>query len=281
MARWMRPCNDFVFKRIFGVEENSDLLLSFLNAVLRPQPGAELTEITLIDPHLIPDQVGDKASILDVKAITRSGERINIEVQLHNKYDMEKRALYYWAKMYEEQLGESSLYKHLRKTITINILDFQCLPTDAFHSIFRLQEESRGFLLTNDLEIHFLELSKLRGSDVNMNDPLVNWLLFVGAQDERTVDLLARNEPVIRKAKTVLEFLNQNDEARKLYEIRVKALRDEANMIEGAKEEGRAEGEAKGKAEIAKNMLVAGMSIEQISALTGLSPVEIKRLAKQ
>lgn len=118
-----------------------------------------------------------------------------------------------------------------------------------------------------------------------MNDPLVNWLLFVGAQDERTVDLLARNEPVIRKAKTVLEFLNQNDEARKLYEIRVKALRDEANMIEGAKEEGRAEGEAKGKAEgkaeIAKNMLVAGMSIEQISALTGLSPVEIKQLAKQ
>lgn len=56
-------------------------------------------------------------------------------------------------------------------------------------------------------------------------------------------------------------------------------------MIEGAKEEGRAEGEAKGKAEgkaeIAKNMLVAGMSIEQISDLTGLSPVEIKRLAKQ
>lgn len=88
-----------MFKRIFGVEENKDILLSFLNSTLKRPEGQELKEIELVDPHIHPDQVGDKASILDVKARTKTGVRIHIEIQLHNKYDIEKRSLYYWAKL--------------------------------------------------------------------------------------------------------------------------------------------------------------------------------------
>ncbi|CFJ34115.1 conserved hypothetical protein [Mycobacterium tuberculosis] len=69
----------------------------------------------MVDPHINADQVGDKASILDVRAKTKTGEQINIEVQLHNKYDMEKRSLYYWAKMYEGQLAEGEPYRNLKK----------------------------------------------------------------------------------------------------------------------------------------------------------------------
>jgi predicted transposase/invertase (TIGR01784 family) len=160
------------------------------------------------------------------------------------------------------------------------------LPTDRFHSVFRLYEETEGFMLTNDLEIHFLELPKLGETDVQLDDPLVSWLLFVGAKDERTVEELAKQEPVLRKAKTVLEFLNQSDEARKLYEMRVKALKDEMNMIEGAKEEGRAEGIAEGKeegklegkAEVAKNLLALGMSVQEVAKLTGLPVTELEKL---
>ncbi|MGO0059409.1 Rpn family recombination-promoting nuclease/putative transposase [Brevibacillus fluminis] len=130
--------------------------------------------------------------------------------------------------------------------------------------------------MTNDLEIHFLELPKLRQNDVTMGDLLVNWLLFVGAKDERTVEELAKHEPAIRKAKTVLEFLNQNDEARKLYEMCVKALRDEASMMEGAKEEGK----MSGKLEVAMNMIATGMSVELIAKLTGFPAAEIEQLMR-
>lgn len=110
-----------------------------------------------------------------------------------------------------------------------------------------------------------------------MGDLLVNWLLFVGAKDERTVEELAKHEPAIRKAKTVLEFLNQNDEARKLYEMRVKALRDEASMMEGAKEEGK----MSGKLEVAMNMIATGMSVELIAKLTGFPAAEIEQLTRE
>lgn len=225
--------------------------------------------------------MGDKASILDVKARTKTGERIHIEIQLHNKYDIEKRSLYYWAKLYEEQLGESQRYKDLHKTITISIIDFKYLPTNRFHSVFRLLEGTEGFVLTDDLEIHFLELPKLGAEQQETSDLLVKWLLFLKAESETKLEELAMSEPTIRKAVNVLEFLSQDKEARKLYEMREKALRDELNMVEGAKEEGKAEGERQKAVEIAREMLAEGDSPERVAKLTKLPLEEIEKMKQQ
>lgn len=281
MTKRMNPIVDFVFKRIFGTEENKDLLLSFLNATLKPEEGKQLKEIMLVDPHINADQVGDKASILDVRAKTKAGEQINIEVQLHNKYDMEKRSLYYWAKMYEGQLAEGEPYRNLKKTVTISIVDFSYLPSKSYHSVFRLREDKEHFVLTDNLEIHFLELPKLGVEHQETSDLLVKWLLFLKADSETKLEELAMSEPTIRKAVNVLEFLSQDAEARRLYEMREKALKDEANMIQGAKEEGRTEGERQKALEIAREMLAEGDSPERVAKLTKLPLEEIEKLKRQ
>ncbi|MBC7348056.1 MAG: Rpn family recombination-promoting nuclease/putative transposase, partial [Clostridia bacterium] len=91
MSELLLPKVDFVFKRIFGSEENKDVLAAFLNAVLKPEPGRELTEVEILNPYIDKEALGDKMSILDVRARTAGGTLINIEVQLVNRYDMEKR----------------------------------------------------------------------------------------------------------------------------------------------------------------------------------------------
>ena len=81
-----------------------------------------------------------------------------------------------------------------------------------------------------------------------------------------------------------------NPEDRELYELRLKAIRDEMNIrysgyIDG-KADGMVEGEAKGKVagknerniEIAQKMLKKSMKIEDIIELTGLSQEEIEKL---
>ena len=92
----------------------------------------------------------------------------------------------------------------------------------------------------------------------------------------------SKNEE-IEKAKKELEKLAMNPEDRELYELRLKAIRDEMNIrysgyIDG-KADGMVEGEAKGKVagknerniEIAQNMLKENVNIELISKVTGLS----------
>jgi predicted transposase/invertase (TIGR01784 family) len=99
----------------------------------------------------------------------------------------------------------------------------------------------------------------------------------------------SKNEE-IEKAKKELEKLAMNPEDRELYELRLKAIRDEMNIrysgyIDG-KADGMVEGEAKGKAagknerniEIAQNMLKENVNIELISKVTGLSIDEIEKL---
>ncbi|GGA15762.1 hypothetical protein GCM10008018_70590 [Paenibacillus marchantiophytorum] len=86
-----------------------------------------------------------------------------------------------------------------------------------------------------------------------------------------------------------LEFLSQNEEARRLYEMRQKALHDEASMLYGAREEGKAEGKAEGKVEgkvegkfeVARNMLDEGITVSLIVRMTGLSESEIEELKRQ
>ena len=283
------PKVDFVFKRIFGVEENKDILLDFLNATLRESEPRPLTDIQILNPYIDKTALHDKQSILDVHARTSDGKQVNIEIQLFNRYDIERRTLYYWSKMYAHQLEEGQVYKELKKTITINILNFNFIANERYYNLFHLREDHTGMLLTDHIEIHFLELPKLQEQPAMLNDRLVKWLLFLkGIEKSELWEVIAMNEPTLQKAMDTLEFLSQNAEARRLYELRQKALHDEASQLHGARLEGRLEGKLEGKLEgrrekeleVARNLLGMGLDTAAIAQATGLSADEVEQLKK-
>lgn len=285
------PKNDFVFKRIFGSEKNTQILLAFLNSILHKDVEEPLlTEIVLLNPYTDKDSPSDKQSIFDIKAKRMDGSIVNVEMQLFNRYDNEKCALYYWGKQYTEQLKEGEPYKRLKKCVVINILDFSIISNDRYHNVFRLWEDSERILFSEDEEIHILELSKLVGKSVPKTSGLLNWLLFLKSKDKRYWEVLKMNEPILGKAMKELEYLSQDEEARRLYEMRQKALHDEASSIAGAKEEGLKEGLKKGlkkgkqegrleeKQEVAKIMLQENMDVSLILKVTGLTEEVILQL---
>ena len=102
------PKVDFVFKNIFGSPNHPEILISFLNATLKPKKKIVSVDIKKTD--IEKQYIEDKYSRLDVKATTSNDEIINIEIQLKNENNMIKRSLYYLSKMYEEQLNEKEDY---------------------------------------------------------------------------------------------------------------------------------------------------------------------------
>jgi predicted transposase/invertase (TIGR01784 family) len=121
MAR-LNPRVDLAFKKIFGVEENKDLLISLINSIVSDED--QVADLTLLNPYNPQSFKKDKLSILDIKAKGVDGTLFNIEVQITDEADYSKRALYYWAKLYTGQLKESEEYGKLNKTIGIHILNF-------------------------------------------------------------------------------------------------------------------------------------------------------------
>lgn len=103
---------------------------------------------------------------MDVRAKTKDGREIDIEIQvLPTKY-MAERTAYYWAKMYNEQIKSGEPYDKLNKCITINIVDFKCTPLSKIHTSYHITEDESGYRLTEVLEIHYLELPKLEDAAI-------------------------------------------------------------------------------------------------------------------
>jgi predicted transposase/invertase (TIGR01784 family) len=289
MAELLRPSLDFVFKGIFGTEENKDeVLLNFINEAVRETESKPFTSLTLVNTHIDKDMIDDKRSILDVRAKNEDGKQVNVEIQVKSKKNMAKRTLYYWSKLYEEQLGESKPYTDLKKTITMNIMVSRLLPNERLHNVFHLREDHTGEVLVDDIEIHFFELSKLTKAH-RMDDPLVRWLTFIKGVSQEMWEELAMGTPGLKKAMTTLEFLSQDKKMRALARAREKALRDEISELDSARKEGIAEGEQKGRAEgkeigkleVAKNLLSKDMSVSEVSEVTGLLESEIAKLKEQ
>ena len=238
----LNPKIDFVFQKIFGSEEHPEILISFLNAVLKPKKPIVSVEIKNSD--LEKEYIEDKFSRLDVKALTSNKEIINIEIQLKNEYNMIQRSLYYWSKLYEEQLSEGDRYDKLSRTVCINILDFKYLKNDRFHNGYRLKEIETNEELTDLQEIHFIEIPKLKRfeSTEEIVDLLEGWVEFLRDPESEVIRKLEMSNKEIREAKDELYRLSRNSKERELYYLREKSLRDEISALANAKEKGLKEG---------------------------------------
>lgn len=274
--RRLRVKNDFIFQKIFGQNENKEILISFLNAVLELQEEKKLDDIEIIEnTRLERDSADDKLGILDIRARTIKGEHINIEVQLVNQYNMDKRTLFYWSKIFSEQLKEGQPFNDLKKTITINILDFNYIGIDTYHTVFHLWEDyHKDYKLSDVMEIRFLELPKFRKAKPDLSKPLDRWLVFIEDSPVEVLEMAMKAEPAIAKAEEILEYLGSLDEVKRYYEAREMAIHDEITRVTGAKEEGRVEG----RIEVAKKLLAKGIDVKEIIELTGLYEEDIKKL---
>ena len=277
----LNPQIDFVFKKIFGTEKNKPILINFLNAVIKPITPIKDVEIKNND--IDKDFIEDKFSRLDVKATTSNKEHINIEIQVKNEYNMIQRTLYYWSKMYSEQIQNRDNYSKLERTVCINILNFKYLKNDKYHNAYRLKEITSNEELTDLQEIHFIELPKFNEignkeyvENVEKMDALEKWLEFLVEPESNTVRQLELSNEEIKLAKSELYRLSMDSKEREQYNMREKAIYDRISALENAE----AKGKRESKLEVVKESLSQGLEISLISKITGLSEEEILKIKK-
>ena len=141
----MNPKVDFVFKSIFGNEKYPEILISFLNAVLKLPKEKKIIKVKIENPNIDKMDIEDKYSILDILATANDNTKIDIEIQIKNNYDMIPRTIYYLSKLIEGQMKEGEDYNRILKSITINIVDFELLKSNKrVHNSFLFIEKETG-----------------------------------------------------------------------------------------------------------------------------------------
>lgn len=296
----INPRIDLVFKKIFGVEENKDLLIALINSIVSSED--QVADIVLLNPYTIQNFADEKSSILDIKAKGLDGTYFNIEIQITDEGDYDKRALYYWAKLYTEQLKKGDAYQSLCKVIGIHILNFFSIPeTQSYANRFHITQAETGIQYFKNLELYTIELKKFEGLESKVLSELVSniktaldtWVAFLTRHElfnPKDLPSTIPQKKQLAKALTVLEVMNFNAHERDTYEAKLKWLRAEASALnklekrvrEEGREEGREQGREQGKKEqatsTAKYLLAVGIDRHLIAESTGLTLEEINRL---
>ncbi len=247
--QWLDPKLDVVFKLLFAHEKNRDILIALLTAVL--QPSVSIDSVQVLNPEVPKDLPADRGAVLDIHVRLADGRHIDVEMQSELHLGLAQRFLYYWARLHASQLSAGDCYEKLCPTLSVLILKEPLLRLAKAHSKFRILEVETHHELTADLEMHFVELSKIA---LEADDSaLKRWMAFLLARDEKELEELAMSDPNIRRATEALAELSSDPQAQELARQREMAQINWKIMRQFEREEGeakgRAEGEAKGRAE--------------------------------
>ena len=292
---------DIIFKRIFGNENNKEIIASFLSAML-DIPQESIRKIYIQNVELPPAILDKKFSRLDLR-LEVDDRIINVELQVNYEEDFRERTLFYCSKLYSEQLGAGEEYGTLHQTFCINIINFNLFDCEDYHSNFVMMESNRHEVLTNRMAIHFFELKKVGKS--KKKTAMEDWLNLINAETEGDLMDIQNTTtiPEVQRTIVMLRELSANEKVQREVYYREKQIHDEASALGTARREGIQEGIVLGKQEgialgkqegitlgrqegsqaekfnFAKKLLRIGMPISEIADLTELPLSTIEELA--
>ena len=252
------PMNDVAFKFIFGKEERKQITIDFLNAVLQESLEHEIREITFRQTEMPPDADGGKLSRLDIACELDTGELVDVEVQVINYNDMQRRTLFYWARLYLLSLSRGEGYRILRPAITINLLAFELLPQSEPVAMYSIYNPKTGDRLNKDMELHFIEIPKyIKAPQKKIGElsKMERWLAyFANKLTDLEREELAMSEPAIKEAMEAEKLFLCNPDEYLRYVNRQMAIMDYRSNLQAAAEEGEARGEARGESRVTRLM---------------------------
>ena len=290
--KYINPYTDFGFKKLFGTEMNKDLLISFLNALLKGQQ-------TIKDVRYLPTEhfgiYGNRRAIFDVYCEDENGGKFIVEMQNVSQQYYKDRSVFYSTFPIQEQakVGEDWDF-NLKDVYTVGVLNFvfrdDDYSQDCYHHEVKLMDTQTKKVFFDKLTYIYLEMPKFNKTEDELETMFDKWLFVLRNLSRLFERPKALQEKVFTKLFEQAEIARFSPEERRGYEDSVKVYRDINNAIntakKEAKEEGReegrmeglAEGEAKANMDNARKMKADGMTAELIAKYTSLSIEEIEKL---
>ena len=268
--------SDIMFKAFYGRKENEEFLQDFLEAIL----GEKIViKKVMHDVRLEQLAKEQKFGILDLGVELEDGEFINVEIQIKNYKNIEKRTTFYACKKLIEQLGPGEDYRQLKPTIIIAILDYSFINLPEYITeTVRVVKEHREYEINNDVKYYYIELEKFRNKNPDMTKRINQWSAFLDMERRDLLEMACKENDKVKRAVENYEVLTGDEEVKRLAEIRLMSKLEEKSALDCAREEGLEQGLKRGKKEIAQKLKKQKIPAKQIAEITGLSEVEIENL---
>lgn len=283
--KYINPFTDYGFKRLFGEEPNKDLLLDFLNELLKEKEGI-IKELLYLPNEKLPISVGDRRAIFDIYCTNEKGEQFIVEMQKAEQKFFKDRTIYYSTFPIQEQARNKDRFWNfeLKAVYTIGILDFvfEESEPDKYRHDVKLTEIETHKVFYDKLNYIYLEMPKFEKTEKELESHFDKWMYVLKNLPKLDRVPYRLKEKIFLKLFEAAEIAKLNPDEYKQYEASVNAYRDIFNIQNTAFEKGEIKGHKKGKIEgkieIAKEMIKDSEPVEKIMKYTGLTENEINEL---
>jgi len=274
-TKYINPYTDFGFKRLFGVEGNKDLLVDFLNQLLPAKH--QIKDLSFKNTENIPDLPEERKAIYDIHCESITGERFIVEMQKAKIKYFKDRAVFYITFPIKDQADKGEWNYKLNPIYYIALLDFEYEPRDEDKKIFPKFRRDVMLLDIEDFQVFyeklrftFLQMPAFNKKEGELKNHYDKWCYFLQNLEnlDNIPDIL--KEPIFEKAFKTAEIANLSKDEYKKYIDSLDAYREVKGVRETAIEEL--------NIEIAKEMIIEELPVEQIARITKLSIETIEKL---
>ncbi len=275
MAKYINPYTDFGFKKLFGEEGNKDLLIDFLNQIVKT--NHQIADLAFRNTENMPDLPAERKAIFDIYCTSVSGEKFIVEMQKAKMHFFKDRSLFYSTFPIREQATKGEEWDfRLQPVYFVAILDFIYDEETDKQKFFRevALKDQDGDLFYDKLHFKFLQMPLFKKKEKDLQSHFDKWCYFLknlGSFD-KIPEIL--NEAIFAKAFGTSELAAMTYEQRVQYEKSLMHYLDMKNVVKTAVDEAL---DAQ-MVMIAKNAILKGLNNALISELTGLSLAEIEKL---
>ena len=290
--RYVNPYTDFGFKKLFGTELNKDLLISFLNALLKEKP--EITDLTYLNTEHLGEGITDRKAVFDVYCQLADGSRIIVEMQKAEQEFFKDRSIYYSTYPIRDQAPKGPWNYHLEDVYTVGILNFTFpegeYPSDSFIHEIKLKDVEDNHVFYDKLTFVYLEMPKFSKREDELETMFDKWMFALTNLTQLLERPKALQERIFTRLFEQAEVARFTPVERNEYVASKKEYWDNYSIVTTAMKkglskglaQGLAKGLAQGRAEgiraTARNLKQMGLSADDIVKATGLTADEIERL---
>lgn len=274
--RYINPFTDFGFKKLFGTEFNKELLIDFLNNVLRGRE--KIKDLTYLNTENLGNEETGRKAVFDLYCDNEKKEKFIIELQNVKQQYFKDRSIFYSTFPVQSQAPKGRKWDYYLKAVyTIGILNFS-FPDQSEQERFirevQLIDKETQEVFYDKLTFIYLEMPKFRKTEEELVSQFDKWMYVLKNLHRLQNKPVKLQEKVFEKLFTEAEIAKLNSEDMKAYEESLKVYRDNYSVIETAKNEGKNEN----KVETAIAMKKEGLSTDLINKITGLSRDQIEKL---
>ena len=285
-AKYINPFTDFGFKKLFGSEVNKELLIDFLNELIKEQ--GKITCLTFLTSEQLGRSIYDRRAIYDIYCENEKGEKFIVEMQKAKQNYFKDRTLYYSTFPIRDQAYSEDWNFKLNAVYTVGILDFvfdeDIKDKDYLHHEVKLMETTKKEVFYDKLTFIYLEMPKFNKTEEELESRFDKWLYVLKNLPRLESRPAKLQEKVFDKLFKTAELANFNKMERDDYDESLKVYRDMKNVMDTAIEEASKKGKIEGKIErdieFAINMIKDDDLNEKILRYTGLSLEKIEELRK-